>query len=89
MHSKIVVSFLCCLLVTLAACKKRAAAPLSQNAQANSPSLNPDSNAAKFDVCGLIKNEEIEAIQVLWCKLHQALAKIAVGIRGAIPSRDV
>jgi hypothetical protein len=83
MRSKILVSFLCCLLVTLAACKKRAAAPLSQNSQANSPSSNPDSNAAKFDVCGLIKNEEIEAIQGSPIKETKSSGRSNAGIHTA------
>jgi hypothetical protein len=62
MRLTISISLLCCFLLTFAGCHKRAAAPLSQDPEKPSPaSQNP--NAAKFDVCALIKNAEIEAIQ--------------------------
>jgi hypothetical protein len=63
MRTKIFVSLLCFLSITFAACERRRTAPLSQSSKANSPPPNQETGAAKFDVCGLIKNEEIEAVQ--------------------------
>ena len=47
---------LCSLLVALAACQKKATAPLAT-------SESNVSNTASFDACQLIKNQEIEAVQ--------------------------
>src|SRR2546428_4679974 len=60
---KVFGSFLCSLLVALAACEKHATTkPSSESPVARSPA-NSESGQAKFDVCGLIKNAEIEAVQ--------------------------
>ena len=56
-------SLLGCLFIPLAACEKRAAPPLSQDSQGKSPPTHQESGPAKFDACGLIKKEEIEAVQ--------------------------
>ena len=60
---KVFVSLLCSLLFALAGCEKHAATqPSSESQVARSP-VNYESGQAKFDVCGLIKNAEIEAVQ--------------------------
>jgi hypothetical protein len=62
-RGKVFVSLLCSLLFALAGCEKHATTqPSSESPVARSPA-NDKSGEAKFDVCGLIKNAEIEAVQ--------------------------
>jgi len=56
MRRKVLVSLLCCLSLALAGCEKRAATQSITTA-------SQESGQAKFDVCGLTKKAEIEAIQ--------------------------
>ena len=56
MRRKVLVSLLCCLSLALAGCEKRAATQSITTA-------SQESGQAKFDVCGLSKKAEIEAIQ--------------------------
>jgi hypothetical protein len=63
MRTNVLVSLFYCLAVVFAGCGKRAAAPESQNSETKSSSPIQESQTAAFDVCGFIKNEEIEAIQ--------------------------
>jgi hypothetical protein len=58
---KLLFSLLCFFSVALPACERRAA-PSSGSQSSPSPA-NEQSGDAKFEVCGLIKNEEIQAIQ--------------------------
>jgi hypothetical protein len=62
MRSTFSITLLCGVFVTFAGCHKRAATPLSQDSEKSTPA-NQDPNIAKVDVCGLIQNAEIEAIQ--------------------------
>jgi hypothetical protein len=63
MRGKVFVYLLCLLLSALAGCEKHATTqPSSKSPDARSPA-NDESGQAKFDVCGLIKNPEIEAVQ--------------------------
>jgi hypothetical protein len=70
MRGKVFVALLCSLLLALAGCEKHATTQPSSGM--NIPgaaqnraitNTNQESGAAKFDVCGLIKNAEIEAVQ--------------------------
>src|SRR5260370_21899231 len=56
MRRKVLVSLLCSLSLASGGCEKRAA---SQSI----PKTSQESGQAKFDVCGLIEKEEIEAVQ--------------------------
>src|SRR5437588_7192957 len=56
MRGKVFVFLLFSLLLTLAGCEKRAATQPITN-------TSPESGQTKFDVCGLIEKEEIEAVQ--------------------------
>ena len=53
MHRSVFVSILCSFALALAGCEKRAA----------TKSMTGASQESKFDVCGLIEKEEIEAVQ--------------------------
>lgn len=61
MRSKLFFSLLLCLSATLAACNRRAAPQV--NSETKSTPAAADSGATKFDVCGLLKPEEIESVQ--------------------------
>jgi hypothetical protein len=62
-RGKVFVSLLSSLLFALAGCEKHATTqPSSESPVARSPAT-AESGQAKFDVCGLIKNAEIEAVQ--------------------------
>jgi len=65
MRTNIFVCLLTSLLLTVGGCQKRATTqPSSDSRVTASPApTNQQSGEAKFDVCGLIKSEEIEAIQ--------------------------
>jgi hypothetical protein len=61
-------ALLFCFFLSAAGCQKKSTAERGNVSSANSPSAlqtvaNQEPGPAKFDVCGLIKNEEIQAIQ--------------------------
>lgn len=61
MSNKLFVALLFFLTLALSACGKRAATLAAQNTETKS--ANQESQDAAFDVCGLIKNDEIQTIQ--------------------------
>jgi hypothetical protein len=63
MRTKVFVFLFCFLLVAFAGCRKHSATQSSSGPQATVSPTNQESGPAKFDVCGLIKKEEIEATQ--------------------------
>ncbi len=63
MRTTILIALVCYLSLAVGACGRRAASPGSSESQTKPGDPSQESNVAKFDVCGLIKNEEIEAVQ--------------------------
>lgn len=62
-RTKVLVSLLCSLLFGLAGCKKPAVTQASSESPVARSPANTEPGQAKFDVCGLIKNAEIETVQ--------------------------
>ena len=63
MWRKLFAIWLCLPLLSLGGCKKAANNPSSQSQAAASPVSAPGTNQTKFDCCGLMTKDEIEAIQ--------------------------
>ncbi len=63
MGTKVFPAFLCPLLLGFAGCEKAADKTSPRSQAIASPTSAPSTHQAKFDSCGLIKKEEIEAIQ--------------------------
>ena len=62
MHIKRFIPLLCCLLLAVAGCKRSTTTQLSSDSPAAASPANQQSGEAYFDVCGLIKKEQIEAV---------------------------
>jgi Protein of unknown function (DUF3558) len=63
MSKNIFISLLCFVLLALVGCQKHVTTQPSSDAQAAASPAKQQSGPAKFDACGLIKKEEVEAIQ--------------------------
>ena len=74
MRTQVFASLLCSLLVASSGCKKREAPPPV-------PSASQESGQARFDACGLIQKEEIEAIQGSPTKETKSSARSDTGFR--------
>src|SRR5437899_1745486 len=63
MSKSIFISLLCFVLLALVGCHKHVTTQPSSDAQATASPASQKSGAAKFDACGLLTKQEIEAIQ--------------------------